>query len=90
MKDVRIKIGVLHNHFQLEEEYRKEEDTKDQFTQEKIHVVKDEKSNKSNDNMTINDEKVHDNNENRQNKRRRGSCFHGGKPEYFKSECRFL
>lgn len=40
--------------------------------------------------MDIDDEKVHDNNGNGQRKRKRGNCFHYGKLEHFKSECRFL
>lgn len=59
-----MSLEKFDNRLQLEEECRKEEDTKNQFTHEKIHVVKDGKSNKSNDNMGIDDEKLHDNNGN--------------------------
>lgn len=99
MKDIKwilkhkkedISLEQLGNHIRLEEDYRKEEYTKDQFTHEKIDIVEDGKSNKSNDNMDIDDEKVHDNNGNGQIKRKRGGCFQYDKSGYFKSECRFL
>lgn len=70
-----IYLEQLGNHLRLEEEYHKEEDTKDQFTHEKIHVVEDGKSNKSNDNMDIDDEKVHENNGNGQRKEKEDVAF---------------
>jgi len=53
-----ISLEQLGNHLRLEEEYRKQKDTKDQYTHEKAYVVEDGKSSESIDKMVIDEDKV--------------------------------
>ncbi|XLR35191.1 hypothetical protein S83_063091 [Arachis hypogaea] len=43
-----VSLEKLSNHFRLKEEYRKQDDTKEQSAHANLHVMEDEKSNKAN------------------------------------------
>ncbi|XP_072066897.1 uncharacterized protein [Arachis hypogaea] len=85
-----VSLEQLSNHLRLEEEYRKQDDTKEQSAHANLHVMEDEKSNKPNKKRYQNFNKSQGNNGDfRKNKKKR-NCFHCEKLGHFKKECRFL
>src|ERR1044072_4303672 len=87
-----ISLEQLGNHLHLEEEYRKQDDTKSQNAHEKVHLVEEENSRKSSKKRNCDYDKSHENHNGNNNKtmKRKGGCYYCGKPEYFKNEWRFL
>lgn len=49
----------MRNHIRFKEEYQKHDDTKNQYTHWKVHVMEDGKSCKCNQKMNQDDEKFH-------------------------------
>jgi hypothetical protein len=86
-----ISLEQLANHLRLEEEYRKQDDTKNQNAHEKVHVMEEGNSSKSSKKRNRDFNKSHGNHgNNNKTKKRKGNCYYCGKPGHFKHECRFL
>lgn len=80
-----ISLEDLANFLRIEEEYRKQDENKEKITPEaKVHVVEEGQSNKptkKRPGQFTNALKF---------KKKKGACFHCGKPGHHKSECRHL
>ncbi|MCI11852.1 wall-associated receptor kinase 2-like, partial [Trifolium medium] len=89
-----ISLEQLGTYLRLEEEYRKQDDTKNKTAQEKVHVMEEGNSSKNSKKRNRDFNKSHEdhngNNNNNKTKKRKGSCYYCGKPGHFKHECRFL
>ncbi|XP_072064343.1 uncharacterized protein [Arachis hypogaea] len=80
----------LSNHLHLEEEYRKQDDTKEQNTHPNLHVMEDGKSNQPNKKRYQDFNKSQGNNGDIRKNKKKGNYFHCRKLGHFKKECHFL
>jgi len=86
-----MSLEQLGNHLRLEEEYRKQENTKNQIAHEKVHVMEEGNSSKTSKKINRDFDKSHENhNGNNNKKKKKGRCYYCGNPGHFKNECRFL
>jgi hypothetical protein len=82
-----ISLKELLNYLQIEEEYKKQEDVSEP-KDEKSKVLNVEGAGPSKNSKGNNKRFNHPTKGQSQNKKKKGACFHCGKPRHFKRDCR--